>query len=64
MEDKVYIEEQQRLLEESPDFVPRAIGGDKALTVFRNKWRELLKAEAEARTPADEAQRVNTKALI
>ena len=67
MEDKVFIEEQQLLLAESPDFVPRGISGDKALTVFRNKWRERLNAEADAdaqQDSADSTQRVNVKALI
>ena len=66
MEDKVFIEEQQLLLEQSPDFVPRGISGDKALTVFRTKWREFLTAETAAHdSPADsDAQPVNIKALI
>lgn len=67
MEDKVFIEEQQVLLEQSPDFVPRGISGDKALTVFRNKWRERLKTEAKnnpATAGPDSSQPVNIKALI
>jgi len=59
MEDKIYIEEQQKLLEETPGFVPRAIAGDKALTVFRNKWQQWLRDEA-----GEGAQIVNTRTLI
>jgi len=47
MEDKVIIEKQQKLLERSPDFVPRAIAADEAFVHFRNKWASLLKAEDE-----------------
>jgi len=65
MEDKVFIEEQQKLLEESPDFVPRGISGDKALNVFRSKWRTRLTAEIEAAAnEQDQSQLVNTRALI
>ncbi len=63
MEDKVFIEEQQLLLEQSPEFVPRGIGGDKGLTVFRSKWRERLAAEAKTLTEAS-AQATNDRALI
>jgi len=45
MEDKVFIEDQQKLLERSPDFVPRAIAADEAFVHFRNKWAARLKAE-------------------
>ena len=48
LEDKIFIEEQQKLLERSPGFSPHNIGGDKALTVFRNKWRKQLEQEAGA----------------
>ena len=61
MEDKVFIEKQQQLLQDSPGFVPRAIAGDKALTVFRNRWREALQAETEA---APVAVGESPKALI
>jgi len=66
MEDKVFIEQQQQLLEKSPNFEPRVIGGDKALMVFRNKWRQQLEAEknAESEKVAAETQTVNTRALI
>jgi len=49
MEDKVFIEEQQKLLERSPDFVPRAIAADEAFVHFRNKWATRLKAEDDAK---------------
>ncbi len=58
----MFIEKQQLLLEESPGFSPRAIAGDKALTVFRNKWREALKLEAETKQPISILE--NPKALI
>ena len=45
MEDKVIIEDQQKLLERSPDFVPRAIAADEAFVNFRNKWTQRLNAE-------------------
>jgi len=45
MEDKVFIEDQQKLLEQSPDFVPRAIAADEAFVHFRNKYSAKLKAE-------------------
>ena len=66
LEDKVFIEEQQRLLEASPDFAPRGISGDKALNLFRSKWRERLAAEANNDTPTADVQseQVNTRALI
>jgi len=67
LEDKVYIEEQQKLLEKNPHFVPRAIAGDKALNVFRNKWREKLEAERqdlETGEPNVPSEPVNTRALI
>ncbi len=63
LEDKDFIEEQQRLLEQSPDFVPRGISGDTALTLFRNKWKQHLAEEAAAMGEQD-AQQVNVKALI
>lgn len=48
MEDKIFIEEQQKLLEQSPDFVPRSFSADEAFQHFRNTWRMRLKAEDEA----------------
>tara|TARA_R110000824_G_scaffold336_5_gene2045 strand:+ start:1574 stop:2689 length:1116 start_codon:yes stop_codon:yes gene_type:complete len=48
MEDKVFIEEQQKLLEESPDFVPRVLEADEAFIHFRRQWERRLKAENEA----------------
>lgn len=47
MEDKVFIEAQQKLLAESPDFVPRSFNADEALTYFRLRWNARLKAENE-----------------
>lgn len=66
MEDKVFIEQQQALLEKSPDFVPRGISGDKALTVFRSKWNERLRQEQARANESDEDQEqpVNVRALI
>ncbi len=66
MEDKVVIEQQQLLLEQSPDFVPRGIGGDKALTVFRKKWRERLNEEVADNASSGEhtSRPVNIRALI
>lgn len=61
MEDKAFIEAQQKLLHANPDFTPRAIGGDKALTVFRNKWTQRVKAEQEN---AQDETRINLKAII
>lgn len=48
MEDKFFIEDQQQILVNSPDFVPRAIAADEAFTHFRNKWNQKLKQENEA----------------
>jgi len=48
MEDKIFIEEQQKLLESSPDFVPRSFSADEAFQHFRNLWRARLKQEDEA----------------
>ena len=48
MEDKVIIEQQQKLLEKSPDFVPRAMAADEAFVHFRNRWTQALKTEDEA----------------
>lgn len=48
MEDKLYIEEQQKLLLESPDFVPRVIEADEAFVHFRRIWAKKLKEENEA----------------
>ena len=62
MEDKVFIEEQQKLLEVSPDFVPRGISGDKALTVFRNKWQSALQGEQS--NHIEETQPINLRRLI
>jgi vanillate O-demethylase monooxygenase subunit len=48
MEDKIFIEEQQKLLEISPDFVPKTIGADEAFMHFRMRWNKQLKQENEA----------------
>ena len=48
MEDKLFIEEQQKLLEESPDFVPRFIEADEAFAHFRRVWERKLREENEA----------------
>lgn len=48
MEDKVFIEAQQKLLETSPDFVPRFFSADDAFSHFRMRHKLALKAEDEA----------------
>ena len=47
MEDKLFIEEQQKLLMDSPDFVPRIIGADEPFVHFRTIWEKQLKQENE-----------------
>lgn len=47
MEDKIFIEEQQKLLEQSPEFVPRSFSADEAFTHFRMRWKARLKKENE-----------------
>lgn len=49
MEDKVIIEEQQKLLEASPDFVPVGIKADEAFVHFRRVWDKRLQAEDVAK---------------
>ena len=49
IEDKVIIEEQQLLLAESPDFVPKFIEADEAFSHFRSIWNRLLKEEDEVK---------------
>ena len=49
MEDKVIIEEQQKLLEDSPDFVPVGIKADEAFVHFRRVWGKRLDAEDTAK---------------
>ena len=61
LEDKVIIEEQQELLERSPDFVPRAIAADEAFVHFRNRWTHKLKAENEANPLQDKP---NKRAIL
>ena len=61
MEDKLFIEEQQKLLEESPDFVPRFIEADEAFAHFRRVWERKLRAENEA-NPA--VQKENKKRIL
>jgi len=48
IEDKIFIEEQQKLLQDNPDFVPRSFNADEALTYFRLRWNAKLKEENEA----------------
>ena len=48
MEDKLFIEEQQKLLLESPGFVPRFIEADEAFSYFRQRWGRKLRDENEA----------------
>jgi vanillate O-demethylase monooxygenase subunit len=48
MEDKLFIEEQQKLLETSPDFSPRFVVADEAFSHFRLAWKRRLRAEDEA----------------
>ena len=62
MEDKFIIEEQQKLLEKSPDFVPRAMKADEAFVHFRNRWTQALKQESEARPPQKNTE--NKRAIL
>lgn len=48
MEDKIFIEEQQKLLVNSPDFVPRAFSADEAFSHFRLRWKARLNEEDAA----------------
>lgn len=48
LEDKLFIEAQQKLLENSPDFSPRTIAADEAFVHFRNRWSHYLKEEDAA----------------
>ncbi len=48
MEDKVIIEAQQKLLELSPEFEPKAFTADRAFSHFRSRWKAKLEAENEA----------------
>lgn len=45
MEDKIFIEEQQKLLENNPGFVPRSFSADQAFSHFRMRWKARLEAE-------------------
>ncbi len=45
MEDKIFIEEQQKLLQASPDFEPKAFTADRAFSHFRSCWKAKLKEE-------------------
>ena len=47
MEDKLFIEEQQKLLVNDSSFVPRTIGADEAFMHFRAAWSKMLKTENE-----------------
>ncbi len=44
-EDKVIIEEQQKLLERFGDFQPRGLASDKALAQFRRVWFDAIAEE-------------------
>lgn len=48
LEDKLFIEEQQKLLVNSPDFVPLGIMADEAFVHFRKIWNKQLQAEDAA----------------
>ena len=48
MEDKIFIENQQKMLMQSPDFVPRFIEADACFQHFRIVWAKMLKAEDQA----------------
>ncbi len=61
MEDKLFIEEQQKLLKESPDFVPRFIEADEAFAHFRRIWDRRLREENEANPLV---QRENKKRIL
>ena len=47
LEDKIFIEEQQKLLAASPDFAPKAFHADTAFTHFRHRWRARLDQQDE-----------------
>ena len=47
MEDKVLIEEQQLLLENSEPFQPRMLTADRPFTHFRKVWDRMIKEERE-----------------
>lgn len=47
MEDKLFIEEQQKLLVKDSGFVPRVIEADEAFVHFRRQWTKKLKEENE-----------------
>ncbi len=48
MEDKIFIEEQQKLLVSSPEFVPHSFSADEAFTYFRLRWNAKLNEENKA----------------
>jgi len=48
MEDKLFIEEQQKLLKSSPEFSPKFFSADEAFTYFRACCRARLRDEDEA----------------
>ncbi len=50
-EDKVIIEAQQKLLEESDDFQPRGLASDNALAQFRRVWFERIAEERKTFPP-------------
>lgn len=53
-EDKVIIEEQQKLLANFGDFQPRGLASDTALTVFRKQWFDAIATERAADTDASQ----------
>jgi|TARA_B110000037_G_scaffold164531_1_gene186047 vanillate O-demethylase monooxygenase subunit len=48
IEDKVIIEEQQKLLQQDPTFDPKFMVADKAFALVRRIWNERLEAEQQA----------------
>jgi vanillate O-demethylase monooxygenase subunit len=53
-EDKVIIEEQQKLLEAGEDFQARGLASDSALAHFRKVWREMIEEERKTYPPEPE----------
>ena len=61
LEDKVFIEEQQKLLERDTSFTPRSLAGDKALMLFRNRFNQAL---GDERSEAGEGAPVFGRGLL
>ena len=51
MEDKIFIEEQQKYLELEEPFQPRGLVADKAFAQFRKVWAKKIEEELAAHPP-------------